>query len=255
MTSKYKANKNLLHKLSRKAGRNNHGRITVAHRGGGHKKLYRSINFKRIPGSSIVTAIDYDPARSANIAYLSYKGKKKEVYILAPKGLEILDEIITSHKRKSFMNVGDNYPIKDLPMGTIIHNLELYPGRGGQLARSGGTYAKILQPYNDKYINVQLSSGEQRLILNNCKATVGSVGINHLKTKALKKAGQSRWLGKRPTVRGVAMNPVDHPHGGGEGKSSGGRPSVTPWGKPTKGKPTRSKKRKSKYILIRAKKN
>jgi large subunit ribosomal protein L2 len=251
MISKYKANKNLLNKLKQHAGRNNQGRITVAHKGGGHKQNYRKINFKRDKGQSIVTSIEYDPNRSANIAQLSYKDKKKNTYIIAPNGLRVLDEIISSEERKSFINIGDTYKLKDLPMGTIIHNIELLPNQGGKLIRSAGTYAKVLQPYNNKYINIQLSSGEQRLILADCKVSVGAVSNIEHKSIPLKKAGQARWLNRRPTVRGVAMNPVDHPHGGGEGKSSGGRPSVTPWGRPTKGQPTRSKRKNNKFILIK----
>lgn len=255
MITKFKSNKTLLSKLSQRAGRNNHGRITVAHKGGGHKQKYRKIDFKREETKGIVTSIEYDPNRSANIAQLSYKDKKKQVYILAPNGLRILDEIISTDKVKSFINIGDSYKIKDLPLGTLIHNIELYPNRGGQFARSAGTYGKILQPVNDKYTSILLSSGEQRMVLSDCKATVGALSNSNHKTKNLKKAGRSRWLGKRPTVRGVAMNPVDHPHGGGEGKSSGGRPSVTPWGRPTKGQPTRSRKTTNKFILVKRQKN
>ncbi len=255
MLSKYKPNKNLIKNLKQRAGRNNTGRITVAHRGGGHKKLYRQIAFNRQNLKSIVESIEYDPIRSAFIACLSYKEKKKKTYILAANGLQNLDEITVSNIRNPLINVGDCYPIGTLPSGTIIHNIELYPNRGGQLMRSAGTYAKILNAYkNNKYISVILASGEHRLIPSQCQATVGSVSNTQHARKNLVKAGRSRWLGRRPTVRGVAMNPVDHPHGGGEGKSSGGRPSVTPWALPTKGQPTRSKKKNNKFILIKRKK-
>lgn len=255
MTAKYKANKHLLKTLSQKGGRNNQGRITVRHRGGGHKRKYRLIDFIRPLETNIVLSIEYDPNRSAHIALLSNKEKKKQGYILAPNGLRVLDEIISSTERKSFINIGDTYSIKNLPLGTLIHNIELYPGQGAQLARSAGTYGKILQPVGKNYVNILLSSGEQRLISINCKATVGSISNSLHKTKNLRKAGRSRWLNKRPSVRGVAMNPIDHPHGGGEGKSSGGRPSVTPWGIPTKGKPTRSRRKKTNKFIIKKRSN
>lgn len=254
MLSKYKPNKNLIKNLKQHAGRNNKGRITVAHRGGGHKKLYRQIAFNRDYFKAIVDLIEYDPARSAFIAHLSYKEKKKKSYIIAANGLQNLDEITTSKHRNPLINVGDCYPIGVLPSGTIVHNIELYPNRGAQLVRSAGTYAKVLNSYkNNKYISVELASGEHRLIPSNCQVTIGSVSNAKHFRKNLKKAGRSRWLGRKPTVRGVAMNPVDHPHGGGEGKSSGGRPSVTPWALPTKGQPTRSVRKNNKFILIKRK--
>lgn len=254
--SKYKSNKKLLKKYKQNAGRNNQGRITVAHKGGGHRQLYRNINFIRLLQKYIVINIEYDPYRTAFIAQLSLKDKNKKnqnIYILAPKNLQILDEIINSSKRKPFIHIGDSYPLKTIPIGTIIHNIELEPSKGGKFSRSAGTYGKILQKYNDKYINIQLSSGEQRLILADCMATIGIVSNIDNKSLVLKKAGRSRWLGIRPTVRGVAMNPVDHPHGGGEGKTSGGRPSVTPWARLTKGKPTRSNIKNNKFIVVKRK--
>lgn len=255
MLSKYKPNKNLTISQKHHAGRNNQGRITVAHKGGGHKKSYRQMAFHRKYLKAIVESIEYDPMRSAFIACLSYKGKKKKNYIIAANGLLPLDEIATLKHRSPLINVGDCYPIGVLPSGTIIHNIELVPQAGGQLIRSAGTYAKVLNRYkNNKYVSVELMSGEQRLILADCQVTIGAVSNTQHLRKKLYKAGQSRWLGRRPTVRGVAMNPVDHPHGGGEGKSSGGRPSVTPWSLPTKGQPTRSKKKNNKFILIKRKK-
>ena len=256
MLSKYKPNNNLTTTLKKQAGRNNTGKITVAHKGGGHKKLYRQVDFQRFHNHKfIVNSINYDPIRSTFLAYLSYKDKKKHTYILAPKGLQNLDEIIVANKRTPLINVGDCYPIGTLPTGTIVHNIELYPGQGGQLIRSAGNYAKILNlSKNKKYMSIELASGEQRFIRSTCKATVGSLSNQSHYNRNLKKAGRSRWLGNRPTVRGVAMNPVDHPHGGGEGKTSGGRPSVTPWAKPTKGQPTRSKNKNNKFILIKRKK-
>jgi len=252
--SKFKSNKNLNKGLVKQAGRNNQGKITVYHQGGGHKRLYRFIEFKRKYKSYIVTSIEYDPNRSAYIAYLSDINNKTNIYIIAPDGLNILDQIIGSKINISNMFIGDMFPISVIPTGTIIHNIELYPGKGAQLARSAGNYAQVLESFNSKYIRIKLSSGEQRLISKKCNAIIGRVSNVKHKLTNLKKAGRSRWLNKRPTVRGVAMNPIDHPHGGGEGKSSGGRPSVTPWGKPTKGKPTRLKNKNNKFIIVNRKK-
>ncbi len=255
--SKFKSDKNLIQAFKQKAGRNYRGKITVYHRGGGHKKLYRKISYKLPIGTYIIKNIEYDPNRSAYIAFLSYSKKKNtelNFYIIAPQNLKILDEIIVSPIRKPFINIGDNYPLKALPIGTIIHNLELKPFQGSQLIRSAGTFGQILQHLNNKYAIIALSSGEQRLISLDCYASIGSVSNIEHKNKIIKKAGRSRWLGRRPVVRGVAMNPVDHPHGGGEGKSSGGKPSVTPWAKPTKGKPTRKLKKNNNFILIKRKK-
>lgn len=237
--------KKLTKGFKRANGRNNQGKITVRHRGGGHKRLYRKINFNRSQNiEGFVSKILYDPNRSAHIAYI--KNNVEENLILAPKGLEINQYIKSSSKAE--LKIGNALPLKDIPIGSLIHNISLYPKSKGKLIRSAGTSAQLIQKINNKYAKIKLSSGEFKLILLSCYATIGIVSnINHYKKK-LGKAGRSRWLNKRPHVRGVAKNPVDHPHGGGEGKTSGGRPSVTPQGKITKGKPTR-KKNKKKLII------
>lgn len=232
-------------------GRNNHGRITAYHRGGGHKRLYRIIDFKRdkfgIPAK--VAAIEYDPNRSARIALLHYVDGEKR-YIIAPEGVKVGD--ILQSGPGSEIRPGNALPISDIPLGTIIHNIELTPGRGGQLARSAGCSAQLMAKEGD-YATVRLSSGEIRLISINCMATIGQVGnADHINV-SIGKAGRSHWLGKRPRVRGVAMNPVDHPLGGGEGKTSGGRHPCSPWGKPTKGYKTRRNKTTDKFIIKRRK--
>lgn len=238
-------NKNLIKGFQRSRGRNNQGKITVHHRGGGHKRLYRKIIFNRsILKSGYVTNILYDPNRSANIA--SIQSEKTNYFILAPQNLKI-NQYITSSKTAKF-NVGNALPLQNIPIGSLIHNISLTPQSSGKLIRSAGTSAQLIQKIHNKYAKIRLSSGELKLILLTCYATLGSVSnINHKKIK-LGKAGRSRWLNRRPKVRGVAKNPVDHPHGGGEGKTSGGRPSVTPQGRITKGQPTR-KKSKKKLII------
>jgi large subunit ribosomal protein L2 len=237
--------KKLIKGFKRAHGRNNQGRITVRHRGGGHKRLYRKINFNR--SSSLegnVTKILYDPNRSANIAYI--ENQTSSDLIIAPEGLSINSLIQSSPQAE--LKVGNALPLKNIPIGSLIHNISLHPHSKGKLIRSAGTSAQLIQKISNKYAKIRLSSGELKLILLSCYATLGVVSnINHKKIK-LGKAGRSRWLNRRPKVRGVAKNPVDHPHGGGEGKTSGGRPSVTPQGKITKGKPTRKKKKK-RFII------
>ena len=248
-----KPEKSLLDSKKRKAGRNNQGKITVRHHGGGHKKQYRIIDFKRtkdgIPAK--VATIEYDPNRSANIALLNYADGEKR-YILAPKGLEVGQVIVSGPEAD--IKVGNALPLANIPMGTTIHNIEMKPGKGGQLVRSAGTSAQVLGR-EDKYVIVRLQSGETRLILATCRATIGQVGNEQHELINIGKAGRSRWLGKRPTVRGSVMNPNDHPHGGGEGRSPIGRKSpMTPWGKPALGYKTRKKKNKSSKFIIRGRK-
>lgn len=243
--------KSLLAPLFKKAGRNNQGKITTRHRGGGHKRQYRIIDFKRtkdgIPGR--VATIEYDPNRSANIALLHYVDGEKR-YILAPKGLKVGDMVESGPN--SDIKIGNALPLENIPVGTVIHNIELKPGKGGQLVRAAGTEAQLLGKEGN-YVVIRLASGEMRKVLKTCRATVGTVGNGDHELISIGKAGRSRWLGKRPAVRGVVMNPVDHPHGGGEGRSPIGRKSpVTPWGKPTLGYKTRKKGKESdKYIVRR----
>ena len=248
-----KPEKSLLAPIKRKAGRNNQGKITVRHHGGGHKKQYRIIDFKRIKDGipAKVATIEYDPNRSANIALVNYADGAK-AYILAPKGLEVGQTIVSGPDAD--IKAGNALPLANIPMGTTIHNVELKPGKGGQLVRSAGTSAQVLGR-EDKYVIVRLQSGEVRLILATCRATIGQVGNEQHELVNIGKAGRSRWLGKRPTVRGSVMNPNDHPHGGGEGRSPIGRKSpMTPWGKPTLGYKTRKKKNKSDKFIIRSRK-
>lgn len=241
--------KSLVVALKRSTGRNNAGRITSRHMGGGHKRRYRLIDFRRdkkeIPAK--VVSIEYDPNRSSRIALISYADGEKR-YILAPHGLSVGDVIIASESAD--IKPGNAMPIRTIPQGTWVHNVELKIGKGGQLARSAGTYAMIAAK-DGKYAQLRLPSGEVRLVLQDCCATIGQVGnLDHENVK-IGKAGRNRWLGIRPQSRGVAMNPVDHPHGGGEGKSSGGRNPVTPWGIPTKGYKTRGNKRTDRFIVRR----
>jgi large subunit ribosomal protein L2 len=248
-----KPEKSLLEPLRKRAGRNNQGRMTVRHRGGGHKRRYRIIDFKRdkdgVPGR--VASIEYDPNRTSRIALIHYRDGEKR-YILAPRGLKVGDEIMSGPNAD--IKVGNALPLENIPVGTVIHNIELKPGKGGQLVRAAGTQAQLLGK-EDKYAIIRLASGEIRRVLKQCRATVGAVGNEDHELVNLGKAGRSRWLGRRPTVRGSVMNPVDHPHGGGEGKAPIGRPSpVTPWGKPTLGYKTRKKNNPSdKYIIHRRK--
>ena len=242
-----KPEKTLTVGLSKSGGRNNKGRVTARRRGGGHKRLYRMIDFKRnhfeIPAK--VERIEYDPNRSAFIALLLYNDGKKS-YILAPQRLAVGDTVVSS--TKADIKPGNALPLANIPIGTIIHNVELKPGKGGQIARSAGTYVQLVGR-DQSYSILRLNSGEQRMTRSECMATIGAVSNPDNKNIKLAKAGRSRWLGRRPSVRGVAMNPIDHPHGGGEGKTSGGRHPVTPWGKPTKGKKTRTNKTTDRLIL------
>ncbi len=239
--------KSLLKPLKKTGGRNSNGRITVRHRGGGHKRMYRIIDFKRdkdgIPAN--VATIEYDPNRSARIALLNYVDGEKR-YIIAPRGLQIGDQVVSG--AEADIKVGNALSLENIPVGTIVHNLELKPGKGAQLVRSAGTGAQIMAK-EGKYAHIQLPSGEVRLVNIKCKATVGRVGNVEHENITVGKAGRNRWLGKRPSVRGTAMNPHDHPHGGGEGKKAAGRHPVTPWGQPTIGKKTRKKKASDKMSV------
>lgn len=250
--TKNKPEKSLTHSLKRKGGRNNQGRISIRHKGGGTKRKYRMIDFKRDKDGILgyVASIEYDPNRSARIALLHYKDGEKR-YIIAPKGLEVGDEIISG--KEAPLKNGNALTLREIPEGSQIHNVELKPGKGAQLVRSAGTNAQLLSK-EEKYGQVKLPSGEVRLIPLECKATVGQVGnVEHENIQG-GKAGRSRWLGRRPGVRGVAMNPVDHPHGGGEGRSGPGRHPVTPWGKPTRGAKTRRKRKFSDRLIIQRRK-
>ncbi|MEZ7749301.1 50S ribosomal protein L2 [Gemella sanguinis] len=246
-----KPEKSLLAPLPKKAGRNNQGKITVRHHGGGHKKQYRIIDFKRnkdnVPAK--VATIEYDPNRSANIALLHYVDGEKR-YIIAPKELQVGQVVVSGPEAD--IKIGNALPLANIPVGTLIHNIELKPGKGGQLVRSAGASAQVLGK-EGKYVLVRLKSGEVRMILATCRATIGEVGNEQHGLVNIGKAGRTRWLGKRPTVRGSVMNPNDHPHGGGEGRTSIGRKSpMSPWGKPTLGKKTRSKKARSNKFIVRA---
>jgi|TARA_B110000438_G_scaffold301501_1_gene356552 large subunit ribosomal protein L2 len=245
-----KPEKTLTVGLTKSGGRNNNGRVTARRRGGGHKRLYRIIDFKRIhfDVSAKVERIEYDPNRSAFIALLSYDDGVKS-YILAPQRMSIGDIVMSGPNAD--IKPGNALPLANIPVGTIIHNVELKPGKGGQIARSAGTYVQLVGR-DQAYSILRLNSGEQRMTRSECMATIGAVSNPDKKNIKLAKAGRSRWLGKRPSVRGVAMNPIDHPHGGGEGKTSGGRHPVTPWGKPTKGKKTRSKNKSSDKLIVRS---
>ena len=232
--------------LKQKGGRNNVGRITMRHRGGGHKRSYRLVDFKRHNTTpATVKRLEYDPNRSAFLALIEYEGGELS-YIIAPQRLNVGDTVISGDKAD--IKPGHAMTMANIPMGTIVHNIELKVGKGAQIARSAGTYAQIVGR-DQGFIILRLGSGEQRLVHDTCMATVGAVSNPDKANIKLAKAGRSRWLGRRPSVRGVAMNPVDHPHGGGEGKTSGGRHPVTPWGKSTKGKRTRSSKKSNSYIL------
>jgi len=241
--------KSLLAPLKKTGGRNNAGRITKRHTGGGHKRKYLVIDFRRdkkdVPAK--VATVEYDPNRSARIALLNYADGEKR-YIIAPNGLKVGDQVVASDSAD--IKPGNTLAIRSIPLGTWVHNVELKVGRGGQLARSAGSYAMIAAK-EGRYAQLRLPSGEVRLVLQECQATIGQVGNLDYENIKLGKAGRARWLGKRPQSRGVAMNPVDHPHGGGEGKSSGGRHPVTPWGVPTKGYKTRTNKRTDKFIVRR----
>ena len=243
----------LLESKSKNAGRNNQGKITVRHQAGGHKRAYRIIDFKRTKDGvvGIVNSIEYDPNRSANIALIHYTDGVK-TYILAPKGIQVGQKIESGEKAD--IKVGNALPLVNIPVGTVVHNIEMKPGKGGQLIRSAGTSAQVLGQ-EGKYTLVKLNSGEVRMILDTCRATIGTVGNEQHELINIGKAGRNRWKGKRPTVRGSVMNPNDHPHGGGEGKAPIGLKSpMTPWGKPALGLKTRNKKAKSNKLVIRGRK-
>jgi len=251
--TKKKPEKSLLAPLTNKGGRNAQGRITARYRGGGHKRRYRLIDFKRdkdnVPAK--VAAIEYDPNRSARIALLHYLDGEKR-YIIAPLGLEV-GQMVESGPDAD-IKVGNALPLKNIPVGTTVHNVEMQPGKGGQLVRSAGAGAQLMAKEGD-YVTLRLPSGEFRMVHQNCRATIGQVGNVEHENITIGKAGRSRWLDRRPRVRGVAMNPVDHPHGGGEGRSPVGRPTpVTPWGKPTLGARTRKKGKKSDDLIVRRRK-
>jgi len=241
--------KQLTEGLRKKGGRNNTGRITARRRGGGHKRRYRTIDFRRqkFDVSATVERIEYDPNRTAFIALIRYEDGEQS-YIIAPQRLQVGDAVMSG--KTADIKPGNAMPMANMPVGTIIHNVEMKPGKGAQIARSAGTYAQLIGK-DQGYAQLRLSSGELRMVRGECMATVGAVSNPDQQNIKLGKAGRSRWIGKRPSVRGVAMNPIDHPHGGGEGRTSGGRHPVSPWGKPTKGKRTRSNKKTDRLIMRR----
>ncbi|MBX3493543.1 MAG: 50S ribosomal protein L2 [Parvibaculum sp.] len=233
--------------LTKSGGRNNHGRITVRFRGGGHKRSYRVVDFKRAKADvpATVERLEYDPNRTAFIALVKYADGDL-AYILAPQRLAVGDTVVSGNRVD--VKPGNAMPLANIPVGTIVHNVEMKPGKGGQIARSAGTYVQLVGR-DQGYALLRLSSGEQRMVPGTCMASIGAVSNPDHSNITIAKAGRNRWLGKKPHVRGVVMNPVDHPHGGGEGRTSGGRHPVTPWGKPTKGKKTRANKSTDKYIV------
>ena len=242
--------KSLVRKKSKTGGRNSYGRITSRHRGGGHKRQYRLIDFKRWDKDGVpakVAEIEYDPNRSANIALVLYKDGERR-YIIAPKGLKAGDEIMSGQEAP--IKVGNALPLRNIPVGSTIHNIEMKPGKGAQMVRAAGAFAQLLAR-EGAYAQIRLRSGEVRRILIECRATIGTVGNEENSLRELGKAGAKRWRGIRPTVRGVVMNPVDHPHGGGEGRTGTGRAPVTPWGQLTKGYRTRNNKRTDNMIVSR----
>lgn len=244
-----KPEKSLVKTLKKTGGRNSYGRITIRHRGGGHKRRYRLIDFKRdkVEVPAKVAAIEYDPNRTVRIALLHYQDGEKR-YILAPLELRVGDVVISSPEAD--IKPGNSLPLQNIPAGTLVHNVELKPGKGGQLARAAGAYAQLMAK-EGKYAHLKLPSGEVRMVFLKCRATIGQLSNVEQENISLGKAGRRRWQGRRPHVRGVAMNPVDHPMGGGEGKSSGGRHPVTPWGVPTKGFKTRKKVKESNRFIIK----
>ncbi len=247
-----KPEKSLLRPLRKTGGRNNHGHVTLRFRGGGHRRAYRIIDFKRTKDGipAVVASIEYDPNRSSNIALLNYRDGEKR-YIIASLGLKVGDELMSGDKAE--IRVGNSLSLKNIPLGTLVHNIELVAGKGGQMARGAGTYAQLVAK-ESAYAQLKLPSGEVRVVRQECRATIGQVGNVDHENISIGKAGRSRWLGRRPHVRGVVMNPVDHPMGGGEGKSSGGRHPCSPWGKPAKGGKTRRKKKSDDYIVTKRKK-
>jgi large subunit ribosomal protein L2 len=243
--------KKLTEGLTKTGGRNNSGHVTAWQKGGGHKRRYRLVDFKRRKMDMMATVdrIEYDPNRTAFIALITYEDGEQS-YILAPQRLAAGDKVVSS--AKADIKPGNALPLSSIPVGTIIHNVELKAGKGGQMARSAGTYVQLIGR-DQSYSILRLASGEVRMVRSECMATIGAVSNSDQQNIKLGKAGRSRWLGRRPHVRGVAMNPIDHPHGGGEGKTSGGRHPVTPWGKPTKGKRTRNNKKTDRLIVRRRK--
>ncbi len=251
--TKDKPEKSLLRPLHKTGGRNVYGRITMRFRGGGHKRMYRLIDFKRDQLDRIanVLSIEYDPNRSARIALIEYVYDKKRAYILAPLELKVGDSIISTHKVEAEIRAGNCLPLAKIPLGTAIHNIELQPGKGGQIVRSAGTSAQLMAKEGNLG-HLRLPSGEVRKVNLDCRATIGQIGNVEHESLSVGKAGRSRWLGRLPHVRGVAMNPHDHPHGGGEGKAPQGNPHpVTPWGKPTKGFKTRKRRKYSDALIVR----
>jgi large subunit ribosomal protein L2 len=246
---KGKPEKSLTEGLRNKGGRNNTGRITARRRGGGHKRRYRVIDFKRqkFDVTATVERLEYDPNRTAFIALIRYEDGEL-AYIIAPQRMRAGDTVVSGESVD--IRPGNAMPLQSIPVGTIVHNVEMKPGKGGQIARSAGTYVQLIGK-DRGYAQMRLSSGELRMVRAECMATIGAVSNSEQQNIKLGKAGRKRWLGKRPSVRGVAMNPIDHPHGGGEGRTSGGRHPVTPWGKPTKGKRTRSNKKTDALIMRR----
>lgn len=247
--TKEEPERSLIAPLKKSGGRNVYGRITVRHRGGGHKRAYRIVDFKRDKDGieAKVAAIEYDPNRSARLALLHYLDGEKR-YIIAPNGLEVGHRVISGEKVD--IRPGNNLPLKNIPTGTVVHNVELTPGKGGQMARSAGCSVQLVAK-EGKYAHLRLPSGEVRLVGLDCRATVGEVGNVEHEIISIGKAGRKRWLGIRPTTRGAAMNPIDHPHGGGEGRSKSGGHPMTPWGKPTRGYRTRKKAKSNKMIIRR----
>lgn len=251
--SKTRPEKSLTHSLHRAKGRNNRGVITCRHRGGGHKRLYRQIDFRRnkYDMNAEVQTIEYDPNRNARIALVQYEDGEKR-YILQPTGLQVGDKVIASSLAPNA--IGNSLPLAAMPLGVQIHNIEMHPKKGGQLVRSAGGVAQLVAKEGD-FVTIRLPSGEVRLLNNQCWATIGQVGNSEVMNLSIGKAGRSRWLGKRPTVRGSVMNPVDHPHGGGEGRCPIGRPQpMTPWGKPALGRKTRARKKYSDSLILRRRK-
>ncbi len=251
--TKGKPEKSLLTPLKRTGGRNSYGRITSRHRGAGHKRMYRLIDFKRsrIDDAATVIGIEYDPNRTCRIALIEYNSDKTKSYILAPLDLRVGDTVISTNDADVEMRSGNAMPLKKIPLGTGVHNVELKAGLGGQLARSAGATAQLIAR-EGAMAHIRLPSSEVRKISVDCRATIGQLGNVENETVSIGKAGRSRWLGRRPQSRGVVMNPVDHPHGGGEGKTPQGNPHpVTPWGKPTKGFKTRSKRKYSDHLIVK----
>ena len=244
--------KKLTEGLTKSGGRNNSGHTTAWHKGGGHKRRYRMVDFKRTKRdvTAVIERLEYDPNRTAFIALITYEDGEQS-YILAPQRAAVGDKVVSS--AKADIKPGNAMPLSAIPVGTIIHNVEMKPGKGGQIARSAGTYVQLIGR-DQSYSILRLTSSEVRMVRSECMATIGAVSNSDQQNIKIGKAGRSRWLGRRPHVRGVAMNPIDHPHGGGEGKTSGGRHPVTPWGKPTKGKRTRSNKMTDRLIVRRRRK-